>query len=167
MIITHAALTLQEVPPGSPELRRGMPVARCGWQNDGHGVAVAWERRFVDCPLCLLELDQIPVTPGTELPVREPRRPDYVDPGATYVPWPIGAPEFQEETGRRLNLFQTLAIWTLVVAAVVTVIAISSRWSDTATRPSHGPRPAVVTPTPYGDPPDEVIGADIIWTRHR
>lgn len=165
MIITHAALILQEVPPGDPELRRGMPVARCGWQNDGHGVAVAWERRFVDCPMCLLMIDDIPVIgvasaeivhgDGEPLPVRTPKRPDYVPIGAIYHPIEFTG-EHPRGRGLRHHLWIALSA-VLAIAALMTIFALFTAYSRDA-----GPAPApTATPTTYGPP----ARADIIWTR--
>lgn len=143
-MITHAALTLQEVPDSHPELRRGMPVPRCGFENDGRGVSVAWERRYIDCAMCLLMLDRIPVIPVTEAHfMRAPRRPDYVPEGHVYV-----SSEFRPE--RRWPLLATLAAWILSAALAVAVILLCFRYADSA-EPSQPPV-VVVTPSTYGAP---------------
>ena len=141
-MITHAARTLHDQPASTPD---GMPVARCGWQNDGHGIAVAWERRFIDCPMCLLMIDQIPIILGEEHHfMRTPRRPDYVPEGHIYTP-----SEFRPH--RRLNVFQSLALWIMALLVIVTAVALYARWTDNV---GAGPAPAiVVTPMPYGQPP--------------
>jgi hypothetical protein len=142
-MITHAARTLHDLPRSTPD---GMPVARCGWQNDGHGVAVAWERRFIDCPMCLLMLDKIPTVPGPEVHfMRTPRRPDYVPEGHIYTP-----PEFRPGR-RRLNVFQTIALWIMALLVLITGIALYARWTDNV---GAGSGPVIiVTPTTYGPPP--------------
>jgi hypothetical protein len=142
-MITHAARTLHDQPASTPD---GMPVARCGWQNDGHGIAVAWERRFIDCPMCLLMIDSIPVTPGTEHFMRTPRRPDYVPEGHIYVP-----PEFQP---RRPNILGILLLAVMALAAILTVVALVATWKDNVgSSPAPAPLPGVITPTTYGPPP--------------
>ena len=148
--VTHAARDAH--PVSSPD---GMALPRCGWRNDGHGIAVAWERRFVDCPMCLLIIDSVPVigtAPATivhsdgELPVRTPRRPDYVPEGHIYVP-----PEFRIRRRRRLNVFQCILLWIMLLLVIVTVAALYARWTDNV---GSGPAPVIVeTPTTYGPPP--------------
>lgn len=168
IIPTHSARVHQlDTPPaGSPELRRGMPIARCGWSEPD--VAVAWKREYVTCPMCIAELDGISYTPGLgadvhdtsaffgfgeELPVRTPRRPDYVPQGAVYHPI-----EFADEhpRGRRvLNLFQSIALWILILAATATVVAVVAWWSHDAGPRELVPAYTTVAPTPTPDPPDQ------------
>ena len=136
-VLTHSALSAS-----TPD---GMSVVRCGWKNDGQGFAVAWERRFVDCPMCLLMIDAVPVVPGEELHfMRTPRRPDYVPEGHIYTP-----SEFRPR--RRLNVFQSIALWIMALLVIVTAVALYVRWTDNI---GAGPAPViVVTPTTYGPPP--------------
>jgi hypothetical protein len=141
-VITHAAQTLHDMPRSTPD---GMPVARCGWQNDGHGLSVAWERRFVDCPMCLLMIDEILIVPGEEPHfMRTPRRPDYVPEGHIYT-----SSEFKIK--RRLNLIQVIILWIMALLVVATGIVLYARWTDNV---GAAPAPViVVTPTTYGPPP--------------
>lgn len=154
-MLTHAALLPTPDVRVVRKLGPGMPVPRCGSNDDENNTAIAWERRYVDCPMCIYEMDHTPVIPGRvtmprELPLRTPHKPDYVPEGAHYHPM-----EFVGEhpRGRRsLNLLQALAVWVLVVAAVVTVIMLVSKWNGDA-QPDFTPAPtSTVTPHPITRP---------------
>lgn len=137
-VITHSARSAS-----TPD---GMSAVRCGWKNDGSGFAVAWERRFVDCPMCLLMIDEIPIVPGEEPHfMRTPRRPDYVPEGHIYT-----SSEFKIK--RRLNLFQVIILWIMALLVVATGIVLYVRWTDNVGAAPAGPI-VIVTPTTYGPPP--------------
>lgn len=125
----------------------GLNVPTCGWSDDGAGIAFAWERRFVDCPMCLLELDNVPRVPGPEAHfMRTPRRPDYVPEGHIYTPL-----EFRPRRRRRalVNTLRAITLAVMIIAAILTITALCVRYTDTAGTPH--PPVIVVTPTttPY------------------
>lgn len=141
-MITHAAQVLQHSPEHSPHVRRGMPVARCGF-DDGGDTAVAFERRFVTCIVCLDMMDS-PAPPPVIVaphPLNQPS--DSLN----------TLPEFAGEHPRT-TLFQVIMAWILIVAAVVTIIAIVAVFGDRSGRPSHNVRPPYSTPTVTPDPPE-------------
>lgn len=147
-MITHAAVLPVPAVREAENMRRGMPAPRCGF-GDIYDVAVAWERRFVDCAVCLDLLDQLVVVPGKDLPLRH-ARPPYVPDHAVYTPWPLSD---ASERPRGTRWGTTLAVVTvLVVAALVTIIALLDRYNDVNPTP---PRPAFTTPAPVMEPPDE------------
>lgn len=131
-------------------VRRGMPVAECGF-DVGCEVSVAWNPRYVDCKPCLEILFNsitrpldLPHVPGP-LPQRTPMRaatPDEID----HLDTPI---EFRRERPRRRRTFvewgvSLLAAFLLMVAAVVV--------GSLTHAPAPAPRRPVVTPAPYGPP---------------
>jgi hypothetical protein len=138
-VTTHAA---SPAPASTPD---GMPLAHCGSRNDGQVFAVAWQRRFIDCPMCLLMIDDIPIVPGEDLHfMRTPRRPDYVPEGHIYVPSEL-------RIRRRHNLFSVLLLWIMVLVMILTGVALCTRFADNV---GNGPAPLIiVTPTTYGPPP--------------
>jgi hypothetical protein len=140
--------------------RRGMPVPACGMQNDGHGVAIVWDRARVDCPMCRMIIDDAvpivpglvmpdpdatptPVTFGSELPHRTPRVPD----GAFFQPT-----EFAREhpRGRRGETIVRFVAAVLAGAALMTLAALMSRYTDTD--PGRPPAHVIVTPHPIPTP---------------
>jgi hypothetical protein len=155
-MITHAAIVLTSTPPGSdPAQRRGMPVAMCGFDDDGRGVLTVWDRGRVDCIMCRTLMNATPpppivAGPGGEIPMRH-SRPDYVP--AHYAYSPITAPEFTDEHPRGHGALRVLLlVFGIVVVSLLFAgaVALLSTHGESRLRPD-----VVTTPTTHGGPPDE------------
>lgn len=135
------------------------------WTNTACGGTGPWARdiTLVDCPLCHLTLEHVPVVPGKDHTMR-PARPAYIHPGSRYVPL-----ELATTSSHRAARTPRRGIKALIgVAAGVALSATALAVLADDPEPQDQPRPTLSSSVPQPAPPppggDDIVGMDIIWT---
>jgi hypothetical protein len=141
-------------------LDNGRVLPTCGFETGLDVMLLAPKLSQVNCPLCHLMIDRVPVVPGKEITLRRSHPPYGVDPAAHYSgPFGDGVtsmPEFAHEHRARGRLAawnplaRVLLIIALTVALIVTtaVIALADvpPTGDSQDPPRPEMSPAVTNP---------------------
>jgi len=158
---------------GGPRIIIENDITACGYEGE---VASTTDITMVNCPLCHMMVERVPVIPGQESTMRRSTPPAYLNPGAHYAGPFIRdgvrtAPEFAREADhrrRRVSARVKALIGVLVglMLAAVMLAAVAGRAG------AEDPDPSVGTPSPAGPPPvrtppapEEILGMEVIWTR--